>query len=313
MIVDTFLECCLRLLHTNHSNSDRIEELTKVISTLELLTANLAVALIFLHKYQSNSVNSLDINDCDSMAYYGIVAALVLANKFINDQSYTLKTWHNILSKFLLFQAPLSMLNQLEMNFLAGLDYMLNTKHDPLMWTELDGLNAIDTAQLRLAVDPSCPSPISAGSMLSGPVCPAPTYPTVSSIIPTVMTPIPMGASCAPIPFGALQLPSHFELQLSNLAESVASARLSVQGSLRGSVYGIHGVNPPLREATDLTYLSHNSTPMFAPVTPLSHLFAIATLPTPFTQVGATPYKWEQPCKRRKMWNEPPTLAYLTN
>lgn len=108
----------------------------------------------------------------------------------------------------------------------------------------------------------------------------------------------------APIAFRA---PAVESCRVRCLGPSV-SARLTSWICLRHS-----RCQPPLREATDLTYLSHNSTPMFAPVTPLSHLFAIAALPTPFTQVGATPYKWEQPCKRRKMWNEPPTLAYLTN
>lgn len=297
MLVDTFLECCLRLLGSRHHNTPaRNHELAKVISTLELLTANMAVALIFLHKYQSNSVNHLDTDECDTMAYYGIVAALVLANKVINDQSYTLKTWHNILVKFLLFLAPLPVLHQLEMNFLAGMNYLLNTKHDVLMWRGLEGINPVDVGQLRQTVDASCP------------VTPAPTPPTTSVVPPLVVTPSLAGVACAAVPCEALQLPSHFDFQPLHPSRSEVSTRLSRPGSLGGSAN-----NVLLREATDLTYLSYNSTPVFAPVTPVSHLFAMATLPTPFSVAGGTPYKWEQPCKRRKMWNDPPNLAYLTN
>lgn len=292
MLVDTFIKCCLRLLGSHHTTSTKNDELVKVISTLELLTTNMAVALIFLHKYQSNSVNHLDTDECQTMAYYGIVAALVLANKVINDQSYTLKTWHNILCKFLLFLAPLLVLNQLEMNFLAGLNYLLNTKHDALMWRRFEDVNPVEVGQLRLAVDSSCPTPI---------------FPTTSpsTIVPVVVTPTLIGGSCPAIPFEPILLPSHFNLPPLHPSDYVTSTFLS------GSIHGV--VNPSLREAADLTYLSYNSTPVFAPVTPTSHLFVLATLPTPFSVVGSTPYKLEQPCKRRKIWNEPPTLAYLTN
>lgn len=297
MLVDTFLECCLRLLGSHHNTPARNHELAKVISTLELLTANMAVALIFLHKYQSNSVNHLDTDDSHTMVYYGIVAALVLANKVINDQSYTLKTWHNILLKFLLFLAPLSVLHQLEMNFLASLNYLLNTKHDVVMWRLLEGINPVEVGQLRQAVD------------ASSPVTPAPTPPATAVVAPLVVTPSLVGVACAGVPFEAMQLPSHFEFQPLHSSNSEASARLSRPESLGGSAD-----NVSLRE--DLTYLSYNSTPVFAPVapvTPVSHLFAMTTLPTPFSVAGGTPYKWEQPCKRRKMWNDPPNLAYLTN
>lgn len=162
MLVNTYLECCLRLISGKVSNPAKNSELAKIIATLELLTANLAVALVFLYKYQNNSVNQLDKTEGQTMPYYGILASLILANKFINDQSYTLKTWHNILTKFSLFDMPLSVLNQIELNFLAGLDYVLNVKHDNHMWTCFDGINPIAVSQLRQAIDPTCVSPVMA-------------------------------------------------------------------------------------------------------------------------------------------------------
>lgn len=160
MVVDTYLQCCLRLIGGKVAQPDKSSELAKIIATLELLTANLAVALVFLHKYQENAVNLLDTTEGQTMPYYAIVASLVLANKFINDQSYTLKTWHNIMTKFLLFHMPLAVLNQLELNFLAGLNYVLNVKHDASMWRRFDGVNPIGVAQLRQAIDPTSVTPV---------------------------------------------------------------------------------------------------------------------------------------------------------
>lgn len=171
MLEYTFLDCCLHLISSKQAKvnkkdqlakdnkkdhlakDNKKEELAKVICTLELLAANMAVALVYLHKYQSNSINQLDTEDCPTMPYYVIVASLVLANKFLNDQSYTLKTWHSILTKFSLLNAPLSLLNQLEINFLAGLNYALTTKHDSALWSTLTTVNTLELAHLRLAID----------------------------------------------------------------------------------------------------------------------------------------------------------------
>lgn len=166
MLVDTFLECCLHLLNSPQTKTNRKDQLAKVIATLELLTANMAVALVFLSKYQSNKVNVLDTGDCASMPYYMIVASLMLANKFINDHSYTIKTWHSILSKFLAFDAPLSLWNQLEIHFLAGMDYHLTTKHDPSLWgqlTSVERINGYEIGQLRLAIDPTAAASVCSG------------------------------------------------------------------------------------------------------------------------------------------------------
>ncbi|GEQ71467.1 hypothetical protein JCM33374_g5151 [Metschnikowia sp. JCM 33374] len=150
-----FVRCCFLILHTKKNDEIKTTQLAKVIDTLDLSPSNLAVALVYLSKYQANTINSLENNESDVLHYYIIIASLVLANKYINDQSYTLKTWHSILHKCSSIHPSLSMLNQLESNFLAALDFSLNTKHDPCLWGTFQKMDAFLVNQLRLAVDES--------------------------------------------------------------------------------------------------------------------------------------------------------------
>lgn len=190
MLVHTFLECSLHLVGCA-PNPAKIEELAQVMSTLELLPANMAVALIFLYKFRLNSVIHIDTTCGLSMPYYSIVAALVVANKFLHDQSYTLKTWHSMLTKFLLLNAPLSVLNQLEVHLLAALDYLVNTKHDAAMWSEFAQADAYHVAQLRLAVDPAPYPDVMTG--LATPPLPRQNTPTYLTYLSYASTPVMAG------------------------------------------------------------------------------------------------------------------------
>lgn len=156
-LIPPYVECALFLLHTKHADVARNKDLAHVIDTLDLSPANLAVSLVFLGKYTSNSVNVLDLSDSDLLHYYTVIASLILANKFINDQSYTLKTWQSILARCLRFDAPLSMLNQLEMNFLAALDYSLATQHSAALWLRLAAVNPLCAQRMRSAVEGDVP------------------------------------------------------------------------------------------------------------------------------------------------------------
>lgn len=153
-LITTFVDGALALLE-HPADTARSGELAAAIDTLDLSPANLGVALVFLAKYHANSVTSLDGAELDPLHYYTVIAALVLANKFINDQSYTLKTWQSILAKCLRFDAPLAMLNQLESHFLAALDYSLSAHlaADSLgMWAWLAARDGA-VLQLRVAVE----------------------------------------------------------------------------------------------------------------------------------------------------------------
>lgn len=176
----TFIKGGLTLLGDQSHDLSRIQALALVITTLDLSVSNMAVATIFLLKYAANSVNKVS---GDTLPFFIIVAALILANKYTNDQSYTLRTWCNILSKHHEVATLLAMLNQLETNFLAALDYSLNIKHSADLWRQLGPLDRRHVSQLRCAVEgpepeatglatPAHSSPISQALTPVGPVTP---------------------------------------------------------------------------------------------------------------------------------------------
>lgn len=183
-LAHTFLECCRLLLNSRHTEQSTTNELVKVVHTLDLSASNLAVALVFLDKYQRNCINALDNAEGDPLHYHMVIAALVLLNKFINDQSYTLKTWLSILVKCLRLPTSLAMLNQLELNFLATLNYSLSTAHDPLLWARLLPANPAAVSHLQLAVGHAVGTPLSASPLAAA----APAF-VVSSPPPGLATP----------------------------------------------------------------------------------------------------------------------------
>lgn len=134
------------------ANIVRSAQLAAVIATLDLSPSNLALALVFLEKYNSNAVTSLGPG---SASYYTIISALVIANKYLNDQSYTLKTWQSVLNKYNLFNSLLPLLNQLETHFLAALNYSLTSKHDSRMWNRFKAFNAHHVQQLQQMISPN--------------------------------------------------------------------------------------------------------------------------------------------------------------
>lgn len=154
-LVLLFVESGLVVLGVSGRSAPRTADLASAIELLDLSPANLAVALIFLDKYRRNTVNCLDVDDI-SAPYYTVLSALVLANKFLNDRSYTLRTWHLVLAKTSTMCSPLALLNQLEAHFLCVVGFGLSTKHDASLWQTLDHILLL--AQLRRSVDPAEPS-----------------------------------------------------------------------------------------------------------------------------------------------------------
>lgn len=87
----------------------------QIICQSQLTHTNMAIALYFLYRYLRNTLNQCD----PSMTYQIMLTALVLSNKSFDDQSYTLKTWSNLLDM------DLSILNQLEAHFLNVTNFSL--------------------------------------------------------------------------------------------------------------------------------------------------------------------------------------------
>lgn len=143
----TFVEAALVVLNSSPAPLLRITELRNAIAMLELQPSNLATALVFLYRVQQNLVTVLDVTELN-IQYYTIVAALIVANKFLNDQSYTLKTWLVVLEKCTSLGVTLPLLNQLEMNMLASLDYKLGGGGGAL-WDLLEGMEVVNAAHLH--------------------------------------------------------------------------------------------------------------------------------------------------------------------
>lgn len=147
----TFVDASLHTLKITKVNGTKSEDVALVIRALDLSPANLAVALVFLNRYCKNAVNSVDASDCENLPYYLIIASLVLANKYLNDQLYTLKLWLSIIRKFLSLLSSLALLNQIETHMLAALNYSLTTVHDLLLWSRYGHLDAVCIRKLRIA------------------------------------------------------------------------------------------------------------------------------------------------------------------
>lgn len=152
-LMQTFVDASLHILHIGKVNVSRNNDIAQVIRALDLSPVNLALALVFLQRYSANAVNTLDASESENLPYYIIVASLVLANKYLNDQSYTLKLWLSILRKCLALLSSLSLLNQMETHMLSALNYLLTASHDPLLWKQLSHLDSAGIHKLRVAAE----------------------------------------------------------------------------------------------------------------------------------------------------------------
>lgn len=147
------MDASLHILNIGKVNVSRNDDIAQVIRALDLSPVNLALSLVFLQRYSANVVNTLDVSESENLPYYIIIASLVLANKYLNDQSYTLKLWLSILRKCLALLSSLPLLNQMETHMLAALNYLLTTSHDPLLWDLLGHLDNAEIRKLRIAAE----------------------------------------------------------------------------------------------------------------------------------------------------------------
>lgn len=126
--------------------------LHQLIQNAQLSTTNLMISLYYLYKHYLNTIldqqetiqyslskdgtgeeigNSFE-QVIDPMVIYTILSSLVLSNKTLDDQSYTLKTWWIIIDNTnrqlptSTVSLDLKLLNTMESFFLASLNYQLN-------------------------------------------------------------------------------------------------------------------------------------------------------------------------------------------
>lgn len=118
-----------------------------LIVNSQLNSSNLIISLYYLFKhYHQNQVlnhciNNSDNNETNCIIIYNLMISLILSNKSLDDQSYTLKTWLIIINNSLsssssslsndkkLINIDLKLLNYLEGFFLSSLNYELGFKN----------------------------------------------------------------------------------------------------------------------------------------------------------------------------------------
>lgn len=218
-LAKTYVACCLLLLQDPGSPlvPHDVSDFVLVLDTLDLSLANLALLIVLLARYKRNDVNTLVLGDTSALntAYYAMIGSLVLANKYMNDQSYTLKTWHSILAKCSHLAPTLPLLNQLEAHFLSAINYSVGTAHEPSLWDKFSHLDPYWLSQLRAQVEdgpvaaplpqsvPQVPAqvapPVAAAAAAPqvGPMPTPPSVPTFQPFAPLVaMAPVVLPAYC---------------------------------------------------------------------------------------------------------------------
>ncbi|CAI2168259.1 13237_t:CDS:2 [Funneliformis geosporum] len=87
-----------------------------VISATQVSHSVILLSLLYIHRMK---INNPTIKGQSGSEYRTFTVALMLANKFLDDNTYTNKTWSEVTN------IPVSEINTMEMEFLSSLDYEL--------------------------------------------------------------------------------------------------------------------------------------------------------------------------------------------
>lgn len=112
-------------------------KIIKLVKISKLTVENLIIAIYLLYKFLNNNV--VAITD-KKLIQNLIIMSFILSNKLFNDQSYTFKTWINLI-EVVKIPINMKMLKQLEIFFLNCLDYKLDYKfimNDEKLWLHLE-------------------------------------------------------------------------------------------------------------------------------------------------------------------------------
>mmetsp|Transcript_1795 Transcript_1795/g.1954 ORF Transcript_1795/g.1954 Transcript_1795/m.1954 type:complete len:250 (+) Transcript_1795:71-820(+) len=102
-------------------------QLKQIIQSSQLSSINLIISWYYLHKYASNSVCVINVEEDLSLIKHLIFTSFILANKTFDDQCYSCKTWCNIAnSSGSNYRYDLKLINHLESHFLSVVDYRLS-------------------------------------------------------------------------------------------------------------------------------------------------------------------------------------------
>ncbi|ORX85756.1 hypothetical protein K493DRAFT_197787, partial [Basidiobolus meristosporus CBS 931.73] len=99
-----------------------------IITRMSVLPTTLFLALKYIHRLRKSSSNSCP---SEGSEYLVFITSLILAHKFLEDDTYTNQAWADI-SKI-----PVEQLNKMEKHFLRRMNYHLNTSQEEfIQWVE---------------------------------------------------------------------------------------------------------------------------------------------------------------------------------
>jgi hypothetical protein len=103
--------------YTEFKPRDAFKKFCKdVISATQVSNSVILLSLLYIHRMK---INNPTIKGQNGSEYRTFTVALMLANKFLDDNTYTNKTWSEVTN------IPVSEINTMEMEFLSSLDYEL--------------------------------------------------------------------------------------------------------------------------------------------------------------------------------------------
>ncbi|ORX77708.1 hypothetical protein K493DRAFT_204889 [Basidiobolus meristosporus CBS 931.73] len=99
-----------------------------IITRMSVLPTTLFLALKYIHRIRQSSPNS---QPSQGSEYQVFITSLILAHKFLEDDTYTNQSWSDI-SKI-----PVEQINKMERHFLKGIGYNLNVSQEEfIQWVE---------------------------------------------------------------------------------------------------------------------------------------------------------------------------------
>lgn len=128
--IDTYLKVAFEIL-TNLKVSDDFSRyygslMEKILRASQMTKHALIVSWFYICKYSSNTVVNVAQEENKGFIFNLIISSLILSNKILEDNCYSMKMWSDMLNSLKENSYDLKILLQLEMHFLAALDYLVS-------------------------------------------------------------------------------------------------------------------------------------------------------------------------------------------
>lgn len=119
---NTYVKVCYKIFGKDPIN----HKLHKLVKVSKLSIENLVISIKLLYHFQTNAVVKIDDTNLVTNL---IIISYILSNKLYNDQSYTFKTWIDLIQASKIRGIDMKLLKQVEVFFLNVIDYNMNFKY----------------------------------------------------------------------------------------------------------------------------------------------------------------------------------------